>query len=92
MSMNVELLSDTARAVLAEYDARLTLVGLTGSGEGPARVELLVTIAGCHESPCTLLLNVGRKNSVAFASELRRRLHEALDAHRRSPPAGPDEI
>ena len=87
--MNLELVTETARAVLAAYDSRLTLMGLMSSGEGQERVELLVTIAGCHESPCTLLLNVGRTDSVAFADELRQIMRDTFDAHQRSAPTRP---
>ena len=45
-------------------------------------MELLVTIAGCHESPCTLLLNVARFDLAVFADELRKEVRKTLDAHR----------
>jgi hypothetical protein len=41
----------------------------------------MVTIKGCHNEPCRLLLNLSRANRAALEDELRRKLHEQLRSH-----------
>ena len=70
-----------SRAVARQYDARLNIVGVTGTNGESGRVELLVTVEGCHAEPCVLMLNVTRVGRAAFELELRQKLHDALSAH-----------
>jgi len=56
-------------------------VGVMASEGGSGRVEVMVTIKGCHNEPCRLLLNLSRANRAALEDELRRKLHEQLRSH-----------
>jgi len=80
MSMNLDAVTAISRTVVSEHDSRLTVLGVT-SGGGTDRVELLITIGGCHEAPCVLMLNLTRTEPSAFADELRAKLVDALRAH-----------
>ena len=59
----------------------LELVGIIATEGGSNRVELMVTVGGCHEEPCRLLLNLSRGSRAEFEVELRRKLDEALRGH-----------
>ena len=54
-------------------------VAATDGGSG--RAEILVTVDGCHEGPCRLLLNVTRESTSEFAAEFRTKLASALERH-----------
>jgi hypothetical protein len=41
----------------------------------------MVTITGCHATPCQLILNLSRQNRDALERELRRALEAALETH-----------
>jgi hypothetical protein len=43
--------------------------------------EHSVTIKGCHESPCRLLLNLSRGSREALEAELRPKLRDQLRTH-----------
>jgi hypothetical protein len=59
----------------------LEFVGVIASDGGSGRVEVLVTIKGCHDEPCQLVLNLSRRNRAALENELRHTLEVALRAH-----------
>ena len=54
-------------------------VAATDGGSG--RAEILVTVGGCHQGPCRLLLNVTRESTSEFAAEFRTKLASALERH-----------
>jgi hypothetical protein len=56
-------------------------VGVMASEGGSGRVEVMVTITGCHATPCQLILNLSRQNRDALERELRRALEAALETH-----------
>ena len=66
--------------VLRRSELPVKLVGFSSKG-GTDRIEILVTIKGCHESPCQLLLNLSRGSREALEAELRRKLQDQLRAH-----------
>jgi hypothetical protein len=66
--------------VLRRSELPVELVGFSSKG-GTDRIEILVTIKGCHESPCQLLLNLSRGSREALEAELRRKLQDQLRAH-----------
>jgi len=52
------------------------------AGEGGGdRVELLVTVSGCHVEPCMHLINVSRAAPEMLEQEVRRKLEDALRSH-----------
>jgi hypothetical protein len=60
MTLNIDELSDIVRDVVKEFRDDLDLVSVASTHGGITRVELLVTISGCHRDPCVLLVNVSR--------------------------------
>lgn len=80
-ALTIETVSAISRDITAKYDPRLQVMGVAPTdGEG-GRAELLVTIRGCHQEPCVLMLNVTRLGQAAFERELREKLHGALVTH-----------
>jgi len=59
----------------------LALVGVVASEGGSERVELMVTINGCHDERCHLVLNLSRQDRAALEDELRQTLEAALRTH-----------
>jgi hypothetical protein len=67
--------------VVRQYSKALDFVGVMASEGGSGRVEIMVTIQGCHEQPCQLILNLSRADRVALQDELRQKLEAALRTH-----------
>jgi hypothetical protein len=59
----------------------LEFVGVMAAEGGSNRVEIMVTVRGCHQEPCRLLLNLSRQNQPGLQTELRRKLQASLLAH-----------
>ena len=55
---------------------------MVSSNPDANRLELLITLAGCHDDNCRLMLNVGRGPEATFSDELRTALRRAFDDHR----------
>jgi hypothetical protein len=70
-----------SREVAAEYDSRLEVVGVASTDGESGRVEILVTVRGCHEEPCVIMVNLTRLGPRAFERDLRKTLRGALAAH-----------
>jgi hypothetical protein len=77
--------TDISLAVIREQPQSLELVGVASSEGGSERVELLITVKGCHEQPCTLLLNLTRAGRAELEEELTSKLRSALHGHRVAP-------
>jgi hypothetical protein len=84
MSINLDRVTEISREVAADVDRRLNVVGVTSTEGGGDRVELLVTMSGCHVEPCMHLLNVSRAAEGALEREVRAKLTTALTAHQES--------
>jgi hypothetical protein len=84
MVLHPDEVTRISRAVAREYDGALEVLGVASAEGGTGRVELLVTIAGCHREPCVLMLNLARAEHAAFERELRSKFRAALAAHSRS--------
>jgi len=67
--------------VVRQYSNALEFVGVMASEGGSGRVEIMVTIQGCHEQPCQLILNLSRADRGALQDELRQKLESALRTH-----------
>jgi hypothetical protein len=81
MSISLEQINVIARAVIAETRHDVETVSVLSTDGGSERVELLITITGCHKDPCRLLLNLTRADGAEFESELREKVREALVSH-----------
>ena len=82
MTLSLQQVTQISRAIV-EAEKDLDLIGVASTDGASGRVELLVTIAGCHAGPCVLMLNLTRGERAAFERELRTKLHEALSTHTR---------
>ena len=80
-ALTVESVTTISRHVAADYDPRLHVIGVASTDGESGRVELLVTIGGCHDEPCVIMLNVTRLGSDAFERDLRDKFADALASH-----------
>lgn len=85
MSLSLEAIAAISRTVALEHGRALTVVGVTATEGGSDRSEILITLDGCHDDPCRLLLNVDRTDGREFEASLRAQLIEALKKHVDSP-------
>ena len=83
MTLSVDAVTRISRSVVLEHGAGLNVVSVTATEGGSDRVELLITIEGCHEGPCRFLINVTRANDADFERELRTALQRGLEEHSR---------
>jgi hypothetical protein len=82
MSLAHDEIAAISSDVIRRYpDRPFEFVGIMASEGGSGRVEVMVTVKGCHNDPCRLLLNLSRTNRAALEDELRRKLHEQLRSH-----------
>ena len=79
--LSIDTVTELSRAIAADYDSRLRVVGVASTDAENGRVELLVTIRGGHREPCMAMLNVTRRGEDAFAEDLREKFHDALASH-----------
>ena len=82
MPVNLEQLSSISREVATSIDDRLSVLSVSATEGGGNRVELLVTVEGCHREPCKHLFNISRANVGQFEDEVRSKLQAALIGHR----------
>ena len=83
MTLDIDTITRTVSSFLREHGRALELVGVASTEGGSGRVELLITVKGCHHEPCRLLVNVTRADQVTFERELRSKLAEVLATHGR---------
>ena len=81
MSVNLDDITTLSRQVALERGRGLSVVAVTKVGDDSDRVEVLVTIGGCHEEPCRFVVNVSRVDGEDFRRDFRAKLTEALDRH-----------
>ena len=81
VAINLEQVAEIGRGVVSDVDERLRLVGVTATEGGGDRVELIVTVSGCHAEPCMHLINVSRSAPDAIEQEVREKLQQALRQH-----------
>lgn len=82
MRLDLDRVTRISREVATQVDERLSVAGVTLTEGGGNRVELLVTVEGCHREPCRHLLNVSRTEPAEFERDLRDKLVAALTEHR----------
>jgi hypothetical protein len=81
--LTIDTVTELSRDVAAEYDSRLEVIGVASTAGESSRVEVFVTIRGCHQEPCVLMVNLTRQGHQAFEHDLRESLHRALAEHSR---------
>jgi hypothetical protein len=82
MPLTADAITEISRSVAAEHSSNLKVLGVASSEGGSDRVELLITITGCHQEPCRFLINVPRTGAAELEAELRIKLRDALRNHR----------
>jgi len=83
-NLSIDAVTTLSRDVAAEYDSRLEVIGVTSTAGDSSRVEVFVTVRGCHQEPCVLMVNLTRHGQEAFERDLREMLQRTLLAHTRS--------
>ena len=79
--LTLDAVTAISRDIAAEYDSRLRVAGVASAERDSGRVELLVTIEGCHIEPCVVMVNVTRTRQPDFERDLREKFSRALAAH-----------
>ena len=79
--LSIDTVSALSRDVAAEYDSRLEVIGVASTAGESSRVEVFVTVRGCHQEPCVVMVNLTRQGHEAFERDLRDNLRRALGAH-----------
>ena len=79
--MDVPEIVELSRRVARGIDPRLHVEGVTSADGGTGRVEILVTIAGCHRDPCALVINVRRADQQSTKVDIEGQLTEAIAGH-----------
>jgi hypothetical protein len=81
MLLSLAEVTRIAETVAREQTPRLKIAGVASRDGDSGRVELLVTVTGCHAEPCTLVLNLSREEPRQLRAELERQLTDAVRAH-----------
>ena len=84
MRLDLDRVTRISREVATQVDERLSVAGVTLTEGGGNRVELLVTVEGCHREPSRHLLNVRRTGPAEFEHDVREKLVAALTRASRS--------
>ena len=79
--LSIDTVTALSRDVAAEYDSRLEVIGVASTAGESSRVEVFVTVRGCHQEPCVLMVNLTRHGHQAFERDLREKLRRALLTH-----------
>ncbi|HEU5258803.1 MAG TPA: hypothetical protein VFU28_22600 [Vicinamibacterales bacterium] len=79
--LSIDTVTALSRDVAAEYDSRLEVIGVASTAGESSRVEVFVTVRGCHPEPCILMVNLTRQGHQAFERDLRDNLRRALMTH-----------
>ena len=70
-----------SRTVVHEHGAGWMWSPSRATEGGTDRVEVLLTIGGCHRDPCQFIVNVTRTDRREFEREFRGKLTDALHKH-----------
>ena len=70
-----------SRTVVQDQGSGMDVVAVTATEGGTDRVEVMVTIDGCHRDPCQFIVNVTRTGRGEFEREFRGKLLDALRKH-----------
>jgi hypothetical protein len=81
MGLHLDQVTAVSRSVVQEHGRDLQVSGVTFSDGSADRVEVIVTIDGCHSGSCRFAVNVTRADSEEFERDFRVKLGEALRKH-----------
>jgi hypothetical protein len=81
MAVHLDQVAAISRSVALEHGRGLEVSGVTFSDGGSERVEVIVTIDGCHSGPCRFAVNVTRADDDEFERDFRAKLGDALRRH-----------
>jgi hypothetical protein len=81
MTLKLDSLRALSRSIVERQGLRVEDVQVMSAEGGTDRFELLITIAGCHRDPCSLLLNLTRVDQADLEQELATKLRAAVAAH-----------
>ena len=82
MTLTLAEVTHIARTIAGEEDAGLQDVSVTSNYADTGRVELLATVSGWRDEPCTLLMNLSRERQTSFEADLRSEFRAARAASR----------
>ena len=80
MAIDLNTITALSREVVRQHGGGFDVVTVTTGGDSE-RVEILVTIKGCHSDPCRFMVNVSRADSDEFDREFRTKLIDAMQKH-----------
>jgi hypothetical protein len=66
--------------MIQEHGRSLRLVAVASTEGDSDRIELVITVSGCHDEPSMLMLNLTRAGRSELETELRGKLGTALRA------------
>jgi len=90
MSMTLTDVQSIAVDVAREQDDRLVVVGAVPAAGESAYTELVLTIRGCQDDPCVLVIGVSRDASeLSIRNAVAEHLREHLHTHRRASVTAP---
>lgn len=81
MGVSLDQVTAISRSVALEHGRGMQVSGVTFSDGGTDRVEVIVTIDGCHTGSCRFVVNVTRSDGEDFEREFRAKLNAALLKH-----------
>jgi hypothetical protein len=83
MSLNLDEITLISRDIALQHGRGLTVAAVAATDGGSDRVEVMVTIEGCHQGACRFVVNVSRANQAEFNDEFKQKLSESLSKHAR---------
>jgi hypothetical protein len=84
MPLSLSEVTRIATDVVRAERPDLEVVSATTAEGGSAYTEVMMTIRGCREEPCRIVIGADRSNGEpALRTEIATRLREHLDQHRR---------
>jgi hypothetical protein len=81
MAMNLDEIAALSRAVVLQHGRGSIVSTVLATEGGTDRVEVIVTVEGCHSGPCRFAVNVTRASDPDFRREFEQKLAKALDKH-----------
>jgi hypothetical protein len=85
MRMTLDEITALGREVAREFSNALEVTSVVSIDGESEHVELLLSVSGCHEEPCSIVVNLPRDDA-AMQAEMRARMREAIAAHALLPP------
>jgi hypothetical protein len=82
MPLTQQEIGEISTDVIRSYPNRpVEFVAVMATEGGSGRVEVMLTVKGCHAQPCNLVFNLPRQDKPSFERALRRRLERTLRDH-----------